>query len=298
METATTSNHQNLWITLLRPHQWLKNLLVFAAILFSKHYSIWSDWLATILVFVAFCFASSGIYLVNDWIDRQSDQKHPTKRFRPLASGKISVKKALIVAILLLSASIFLVSLVNLQSLWILSGYILLMILYSLVLKKVLLLDMIILAFGILMRAMIGAVAISVTISHWLIICLFFLAMMLASAKRRSEIKLLQSEVFEPRTSLLSSPPIAIWDIWCIGFGLVTMMAYALYTVDSQTVEKIGSTAMIATIPIVVLGILRFQYLVFVQNAGDDTAKTILKDPLLLVTIMVWLAVSYAVISR
>ncbi|MCX7835860.1 MAG: UbiA prenyltransferase family protein [bacterium] len=288
---------KNAWIVLLRPHQWFKNLLVFAALLFSQHYVYPSDWLATLLTFIAFCLASSSIYIFNDWVDRTSDQQHPTKKHRPLASGVIPVIQAVFLAILLMLISLGLGFFVNLKVVLVLLGYIGLMIFYTLFFKHVLLLDLIVLSVGIILRAMIGAIAISVTISHWLLVCMFFLAMMLVCAKRRSEIQLLNNIPFEPRTSLLATPAMTIWDMWGIGFGIITMLAYALYTVDSQTIEKVGSIGMIYTLPMVILGILRFQYLVFTQNEGEDTAKTILKDPFLMLVIAIWLLISYLVIA-
>lgn len=286
------------FLELIRPQQWIKNLLIFAAILFAHRYSEPQDWFHTMVVFIAFSLSASGIYIINDYFDRESDKKHPVKRNRPFASDRISPAFALPFAIVLFIVGIGLSSQVNPLTTLLIAGYILMMILYSAFLKHVLVLDMLILSVGIVLRAVIGAVAISVEISHWLLICVFFAGLMLASAKRRYEVKLSLQESFEPRASLQNAPSLANFDGWCIGFGIVTMVTYALYSVDIETIEKIGSIAMLYTLPFVVFGILRFQMLIFTRDNGDDAIRTISRDATLLVDILLWLIVSYWIISK
>jgi 4-hydroxybenzoate polyprenyltransferase len=280
----------------LRPVQWLKNGFVLAPIVFSGLVNDPDAWLRTILAVVAFCAASSAVYLVNDVIDREADRQHPIKRNRPIASGEVSVMAALAIALLLVAAAIAV-------SVWlggwfpsVLVAYVVLVLLYSAVLKQAVFLDVLVVAAGFVLRVVGGAVAIEVPVSRWILVVAYLLALYLALGKRRSELVLLGVEAGNHRAVLGHYTLPMVDQAISVVLG-ATVLAYALYTVAPDTVAKVGSEGLLATVPIVLYGLFRYLYLLHRHELGGSPTRALLTDRPLLVCVVIWLAVAAVVIN-
>lgn len=278
-------------IRLVRPKQWTKNTLVFAALIFSQHYTNPTDLLRSLVAFVVFSAVASGIYVINDLLDVEADRRHPVKKNRPIASGSVSPPFAIVFATILLAAGLSVGWLLGLSAFLTLALYAVVMVLYSLRLKHILLLDVFIIAGGLTARAVLGAEVLSVAISQWLLVCTFFIALMLALVKRRQELARIGEEREKGRKSLLTAPDIRIWDLWIAMVAGVTILAYTLYTMDPVTITKIGSDKLIFTVPFVAFAIFRYQIAVYADDKGEDPTDTLLNDPWIIATVLAWLAV-------
>jgi 4-hydroxybenzoate polyprenyltransferase len=280
----------------MRPEQWLKNGFVLAPIVFSGLVGDTDAWVRTILAVVAFCAASSAVYLINDVFDREADRQHPVKQNRPIASGEVSVATALVIAVVLVAAAIAI-------SMWlggwfpaVLIAYVLLVLLYSAVLKRAVFLDVLVVAAGFVLRVVGGAVAIDVPVSRWILVVTYLLALYLALGKRRSELVLLGVEAGNHRVVLGHYTLPMVDQAISVVLG-ATVLAYALYTVAPDTVAKVGSEGLLATVPIVLYGLFRYLYLLHRHELGGSPTKALLTDRPLLVCVVVWLAVAAAVIN-
>jgi len=285
-------------IRLLRPQQWSKNSLVFAALIFSQHYTNPDDWLKTLLAFASFCLAASGVYIINDIFDAEEDRQHPSKRKRPIAAGEVGIGSAVVVAMLFLLGGLALGWLLNTRVFAVLLGYEIVMLLYSFALKRVLILDVFIIAAGLTMRAVIGAEAIDVALSHWLIVCAFFISLTLALVKRRQELYRLGENREQGRKSLVKAPPVEVWDQWVTMVAGITILAYTLYTVDPLTVSKVGSVNLLFSMPFVAFAIFRYLAIIHLENRGEDPTEILLTDRAILLTVLGWLMVVIVVLSH
>jgi len=273
---------------LLRPRQWTKNVLVFAAIFFSYHFREMDAWISTVQMFIVFSLVASGIYIINDLCDVKKDRLHPEKKNRPIASGEVKPRTALVLAIILLAVGIGWAWTFNSWAFTIIAGYSLLMIFYSLKLKQILLLDVFIIAGGFTARALAGAAVIEVEISKWLMICAFFIGLTLALIKRRQELARLGDDTENGRLSLQKAPPLRVWDLWISMVSAITIICYTLYTFDPITVGKIGSQKLLFTTPFVVFALLRYQVSVYTEGKGEDPTETVLTDPWVQVAVLGW----------
>ena len=285
----------------MRPGQWVKNALVAAPLFFA-----WGDpgqglgskaalaaaAAKAVAATLAFCAVSSGIYLFNDIRDRREDARHPVKRFRPIASGALSVGSAAALAALLLAAGIGVAFAASTAFGVVAAAYAAMQVLYTLVLKRVVLLDVIVIAIGFVMRAVGGALAIGVAISPWLVLCTFFLSLFLALCKRRQE-KITRDENEQRRS--LKSYSVALLDILIAISSTLAIASYALYAVSAETVAKFGTHRLAYTVPFVVFGVFRYVHLVFVESRGERPERTLLTDGAILATVFLYL-VAFAVI--
>lgn len=285
----------------MRPGQWVKNALVAAPLFFA-----WGDpgqglgskaalaaaAAKAVAATLAFCTVSSGIYLFNDIRDRREDARHPVKRFRPIASGALSVGSAAALAALLLAAGIGVAFAASTAFGVVAAAYAAMQVLYTLVLKRVVLLDVIVIAIGFVMRAVGGALAIGVAISPWLVLCTFFLSLFLALCKRRQE-KITRDESEQRRS--LKSYSVALLDILIAISSTLSIASYALYAVSAETVAKFGTHRLAYTVPFVVFGVFRYVHLVFVESRGERPERTLLTDGAILATVFLYL-VAFAVI--
>ncbi|HIG87274.1 MAG TPA: decaprenyl-phosphate phosphoribosyltransferase [Planctomycetes bacterium] len=270
-------------IATLRPHQWVKNVFVGAALLFTlgelggDPLSHTAEITRVALAVAAFCLASSSIYIINDVLDAESDRKHPEKCKRPIASGALSVSKALVLSLICIGSSAWLASQAGTEEgsvLFVVLGYALLNLLYSLRLKHIVLVDVFCIAAGFLLRVVAGAYAVGRPISEWLVICTFFLALFLALCKRHAELELLGDDSSSHRRNLRE---------YSIGFlnqstailAACSVLTYAMYTMDAGTVERLGS-GLIYTVPFVVFGIFRYLLLVQTRGGGGSPSKVLL----------------------
>ncbi len=260
-----------LWLNLIlaaRPHQAIKNLLLFFPLVFSHSLlqtgSVWIEFQA----FCAFCLISSGIYLWNDLCDMEADRQHPTKRFRPLASGAISKAMAIGWMVLLLTSGVLAGMGVNPAFELVLGVYLALNIGYSLGLKNVVILDAMIVAFGFVLRAVAGSVAIGVAATHWLVLCTFMAALMLSFGKRYNELAILKDSELSHRQTLSQYSSQLLETLVCL-CATASVISYALYTTAGDTVARFGSRNMLLTMPFVLFGVFRYLHLMYRKEAGD-----------------------------
>lgn len=276
-------------IRLLRPQQWLKNLFVFVGLLFGH---AWRDpqLLAQALAaFAAFCLLSSAVYVLNDLADRERDRQHPRKRLRPLASGAVPVSSAITLAVVCLVAGGALAVLHAGSASWIYLVYVLMNLAYSGGLKHVVILDVFLIAAGFMLRILAGTLGIGIAPSHWLLLCGLMLTLFLGFAKRRAELNvLLDASAGHRRVLEHYTEPMLDQFIGIAAAG--TVISYALYTVSAETVALHGTQALIATVPFVLYGVLRYLWRLHRHGGGGDPAQELLADPHLLAACLGWLA--------
>ncbi len=283
------------YIELMRPQQWTKNLLVFAALLFAAQAHVASQRLLALRMFAAFCLVSSAFYVFNDIRDRKFDQAHPRKRNRPIASGRVKPSSAAIVAVVLLAGGTMLTWGISTGALLCLLGYAILQTAYNLVLKQQVILDVMAISAGFVLRAVAGAFAISVVISQWLLICTILLSLFLALSKRRSEI--LNSENAQSHRMVLGEYTLPLLDQLIAIVTAGTLLSYILYTYSEQTMLKFPSHLMPLTLPFVLYGIFRYLYLIYRRAEGGEPELLMVKDLPLLIDIVLWAAAVAAIAS-
>jgi 4-hydroxybenzoate polyprenyltransferase len=272
----------------IRPQQWLKNFFIFAPLIFSENIFNRSMLLQTLLAFAVFCLLSGALYILNDLKDLEEDRHHPIKSKRPLAAGELKKRQAIAAFVILSFISLLLASWVNEEFLWVCLVYFFLQVAYSFALKHVVILDVFIVASGFFLRVIAGAVAIKVQISPWLLICTTLLALFLALSKRRHEIILLDEEAMNHRPILKEYSPYLLDQMISV-VTASTVIAYCLYTISGETVEKFGTNKLILTVPFVLYGIFRYLYLIHQKTEGGTPETLILKDHPLLLDIFLWI---------
>lgn len=271
----------------LRPKQWTKNLLVFAGLLFSMNLFHTQSVVKALAAFVLFCILSGTVYVINDLLDLEQDKAHPVKCKRPLASGRLSKKVAVIAVIVLAVGGLVLSFMLNLSFGIVALSYFLLMLGYTLALKHMVILDVIVIAMGFVLRAVAGAMVIHVTISSWLLVCTIFLALFLGLSKRRHEMVLLGDEAKNHRKILGEYSPYLLDQMVAV-VTASTVMAYALYTTAPETVEKFQTRNLIFTLPFVLYGIFRYLYLVHQKKMGGSPEMVLLKDKPMITNILLY----------
>jgi 4-hydroxybenzoate polyprenyltransferase len=291
---ATERSTAALLLASLRPDQWVKNLFVFAGLLFGGRLLEENAIRRSGATFAIFCAISGAVYLFNDLADRQTDQRHPLKRMRPIASGQLGVRTALVAGLILGAGGIAAAALLD-PLLGVVAGaYVVLLVLYSAALKHLVILDVLTISAGFVLRAVAGAVAVSVPISHWLLICTTLLALFLAFSKRRHELVLLGEGAIGHRRILEEYSPYLLDQMIAV-VTASTLIAYTLYTVSPETAERLGTDRLGLTIPFVLYGIFRYLYLVHRKRGGGSPAAMLLNDGPLLTCVALW-TVSVALI--
>ncbi|MFW5697767.1 MAG: decaprenyl-phosphate phosphoribosyltransferase [Fimbriimonadaceae bacterium] len=279
-------------IRLLRPKQWTKNLLVFAALIFAHRYVEWQAVGEALIAFAALCLLSSATYAANDALDIKRDRVHPTKRTRPLAAGELTVQAgwgaAFACAVAGLGLSLFL----NLWFVALAGLYLLMQIAYNLKVKQVAVLDISFLSLGYILRAVMGAVAIEATISGWLLFCTGTLALLLAAGKRRHEFLLLGTEA-ATRPSLRGYNQTTL-DAFVVVSAALAILSYGVYAIESST--AIEYPALVLTVPFVAFGVMRYLHLSFGKNEGGEP-ETVVFDPQILLSIVGFLAFAFAALG-
>ncbi len=270
-----------------RPYHWIKNLFVFAALIFARKYSQPDDIRHTLLAFMVFCLGASAVYFFNDLADRENDKLHPTKKDRPIPSGQLPVSIAWIIALVMLIVAVAVAIKLGVYFVSLLGVYIILNFAYSLGLKNIVILDVMSLAFGFVIRAAAGAAAINVPISSWLLICTILLALFLGFAKRRQELVALGNDAVSHRRSLAHYSPYFLDQM----IGVVTastVIAYTFYTLSPEIKEKFGTGDLVFTVPFVLYGIFRYLYLVHQKDEGGNPTKLLFTDIPLLICVGLW----------
>lgn len=268
-----------------RPQQWLKNVLVFAGVVFSQQLQDTGAVQAAALTFCLFVLASGGIYLINDVLDLAADRAHPTKHKRPLAAGTLPVRVALVAAVVLLAGALSGAFLMQLALGVIVAVYAGVNIAYSAWLKHVPLLDVLLIASGFLLRAAAGAVAVLAPISPWLYICTLLLALFIVLGKRRGELSLLGESAATHRRTLGRYSMNAL-DRWLTALAATTVGAYVLYTLNAPA--AFGNPKLLATAPFVALGMFRYLRLVRTSAGAESPEALLFRDPWLLASVALW----------
>jgi 4-hydroxybenzoate polyprenyltransferase len=280
----------------LRPRQWVKNLLVFAGVVFGQQ--LFTPALgAAAVAFVVFCGLSGAIYLLNDVADRERDRLHPDKRRRPVAAGRLPVRSALAAAALLVVAGLAVAVWLSRPFALAAVAYVVLLSAYSGGLKHVVIVDVLVVALGFVLRAAAGALVIGVAISPWLLICTVLLALFLALGKRRHEVLTLDAAAARHRP-ILAEYSAGLLDQMIAVVTASTVTAYALYTLSPETIAKFHTTLLPATLPFVLYGIFRYLYLLYRQQLGGNPSDMIVRDRPLLLNTLLWLIVVLLVIYR
>jgi len=281
----------------MRPRQWSKNVFVFAGIVFAGRLFDRAAELRVLACFAVFCAASSAVYLVNDVADRESDAHHPLKRQRPIASGRLRPGIAAVAGLVLAAASLAGAAWLNPATLLIVAAYLASTFAYSFGLKRLFLIDVMIVAGGFVLRAVAGAACIDAEISPWLLVCSFLLALYLALGKRRSELVLL-GEGAEAHRVALGRYSLPLVDSWLTALAGAAIVSYAIYTQSERTVERFGTTDLLYTIPFVIYALFRYQHHVVRQDAGGDPGSLLLQDRALWLAVLGWTITAAVVIYR
>ncbi len=271
----------------LRPSQWTKNLIIFLPLLLAQRLLDGQAVLYAIAAFVIFCGLSGVVYLINDVADREADRRHPVKQHRPIASGALTVAAAIgwtvVIATAALGAAFWLRPLFGVVA----TSYVVLLALYSGLLKHIVILDVLTIAIGFVLRAAAGAVAVDVPISHWLYVLTILLALFLALSKRRHELVLLADGATSHRRILEEYSPYLLDQMIAV-VSASTILGYAFYTVSPETVQRLGTDKLILTLPFPLYGIFRYLYLVHLKEGGGNPSDMLLTDRPLLLCVGVW----------
>ena len=271
----------------MRPTQWTKNLFIFAALIFAQKFFDFFLLLKTVAAFLLFCMLSGSLYILNDLLDLEEDKLHPKKSKRPIASGLISKNQAISLFIVLSITGFFLAFWLNKYFFIAALIYFVLQSAYSIKLKHVVIVDVFIVTAGFVIRVVAGGLVIDVPISSWLLICTMLLALFLAMSKRRHEIVLLENMASDHRPILKEYSPYLLDQMIAV-VTASTLIAYCLYTISAETVEKFGTKNLVFTTPFVLYGIFRYLYLIHQKGKGGSPEFLIIKDKPLLINILLW----------
>lgn len=314
MANLSTQERQNSKISLIvaaikaaRPVHWVKNFSVFAAIFLTGYLFDRGPLIKTIWAFVAFCLVSSACYIINDIFDRKADRLHPIKKFRSIASGALPTSLAVMEALSLIFLSLITVFVGDLDSIFltIILIYLVLQVFYSLCLKNIAILDIIIIAIGFILRVYAGAFVINAHLSVWFLLCVISVALFLASGKRRAELNVIQNTEGLTRKSLGSYHK-DLLNSYVTMFGNASWMSWSLFTffesprtstpfwlvlAELSKTTAIGKLLMM-TIPITIFGIMRYESLIF-QGKSESPEKLLLTDKALIIAVMLWVIFVY-----
>lgn len=294
-------------IKVARPVHWIKNLSIFAAILLTGAFFEKTEFAKVVWGFIAFCLASSATYVFNDIVDSANDRLHPTKKFRPIASGSFPMYLAVVEVIGLVLLTFLVLSLSPLNSLFtsLIIFYLILQAFYSLKLKNIAILDILIIATGFILRVYAGAFAIDAHLSVWFLLCVISVALFLASGKRRAELNLVQNEDGLTRKSLKTYKT-ELLNSFVTMFGNASWMSWALFTFfesprailpvwlalaelsKTTTVDKL----LMLTIPVTIFGIMRYEFLIF-EGKSETPEKLLLTDRPLIIAVGLWMLLVY-----
>ncbi|MDK0616302.1 decaprenyl-phosphate phosphoribosyltransferase [Clostridium perfringens] len=300
MEFKEQNNYENMnikqksfWINLfklMRPKQWIKNFFVFGALIFSYSFLDLNKDIYAILAFILFSLVSSSVYIMNDILDVEKDRIHPKKKFRPIASGAISIKKAQLAFFILLAFSMIFAFLINRSLFFILTIYFINNIIYSFKMKNIVILDVISIAFGFILRVIAGGVVIGVSLSGWILLCTFFISLFLGFEKRRNEIIKLEGKANEHRKILEDYSDELLKQFSDITLTC-TIVAYAIYTFVAY-----NTSYMMITNIFVIYGLFRYKYLSMKKGEGGSPTETILADRGIIIDVLLWGIISIIIL--
>lgn len=297
LEALRSHSTPRLLLSSMRPHQWVKNLFVLAPLLFGKRLSDPYAVGQALLAFACFCLMSSSLYLFNDVTDAPDDRVHPEKRLRPVPSGALPIWLALTSSGVLAFIAFWIAAKLDLRFVLLAGVYSMSMLGYCLALKRAIILDTMMIAFGFVLRVLGGAIAVQVRPTHWLIACAFLLALFLAFAKRRQELLALSGSAAQHRHVLGKYTTGYLDQVNNILVG-ATIVCYALYTVAPETIARFGTTTLIYGTVFVIYGLLRYLFLLQNPRDGGDPARLLLRDKPILVAILGWVVFNVLVVYR
>ncbi len=275
------------YVKLVRPKQWVKNLFVFAPLIFAKElFNVTAD-LSSIRAFVAFCLTASAVYIVNDILDVEEDRAHPEKKHRPIAKGTVSYFEAYILLGILLGLAGITAYAMDYRFVIILCGYFLMNLAYSFKLKDVVLLDVFVIASGFMMRVVGGAYALNVEVSTWLVLCTLFVSLFLGFAKRRSELVHVPASGVAGR-KVLRRYSVTFLDQMLTITAAGTLISYALYTVAPRTLRVFGTDKLIYTTVFVIYGVFRYIFLIHTTSETERPTDVVTSDGPILTTALLW----------
>ncbi len=273
---------------LLRPKQWTKNLFIFLPLFFSLQFHQLHLLAKAGLAFVFFCLLASAVYIFNDYHDREEDRRHPRKRARPLAAGRVTPGSAAVGGVLLAAGGLLGAAYIGLPMLGMSLLYLALNIAYTLKLKHVALLDVFVIAIGFVIRIIVGGVATGGRIYPWIIVMTFLLALFLAMGKRRDDVRLSLSSG-EPSRRSVGGYTVDFIDGSMVALAAVTIVSYIMYTMSPEIAAKFGTGHLYLTTVFVILGILRYLQLIVVEQQSADPVEILWKDPFLQVSLIGWI---------
>ena len=279
----------------LRPKQWIKNLFIFPPLIFGKKLLVFPANLKTVIAFCLFSLAAGVAYVINDIIDIEKDRFIPTKRLRPIASGKISIRQAAITAFILGALSIVLSFMLDISFGCVIIVYLLFNFLYSKVLKNIVIIDVFCIGGFFLLRIISGGITAEVVLSYWIIILTVLLALFLGFNKRRQELGLLKRKAIRHRQAL-KGYTIRFIDRITVVITLLIAISYMLYVVDARTVREFGTKNLIFSIPFAYYGIFRYLYLIHTVKRDGDPTRILLSDKMMQWDLGLWIVVCMGVI--
>lgn len=277
------------YLKLMRVHHWVKNLFIFMPLFFSFQFKDISLLIANILSFIGFSFLASAIYIINDWCDHEDDKLHPEKRHRPIASGAVTSKEAfvLLVILLILCIVVYAGVLKNMNALYLVMGYFILNILYSIKLKRIPIIDISIVAIGFVIRVFIGGIVIDTPLSQWLIIMTFLLALLLALGKRRDDVIIYEKTGNKTRKSI-DGYNLSFTNAGITIITAVILIAYIMYTMSDEIIMRNGDNLYLTSV-FVIIGLLRYLLIIFVEEKSGSPTMILFKDHFLHIIILMWL---------
>jgi decaprenyl-phosphate phosphoribosyltransferase len=277
------------YIKLLRPKDWAKNLFLFLPLFFGREISNTGKLITVSYGFIAFCCIASSIYIINDYLDREDDRKHPVKRFRPIASGAVSPTMALVICGILIFAGFSLATILRDKFLLVIGIYFCINLAYSLGLKAIPILDIMILATGFVLRIKGGSVLSFVPLSEWIVIMVFLLAVFMAIGKRRDDVLLKISSGTDMRKSI-KGYNLELLNVLLALVCAVIIVAYFMYTMSDVTVRNMGTNRLYYTCIFVLAGIMRYLQIIYVSTDSGSPTKILYKDRFIQITLLLWIA--------
>ncbi len=265
----------------------MKNLFVFAPLIFSLEFDKIAHVENSLAAFLLFSIAASSVYILNDIKDIDEDRQHPVKKERPIASGAVSIKSGVVLSLSLMFTGLIFSFLLNITFMFIILAYLVLNILYSLGLKHIPILDIFIISIGFVLRIFGGAVVISVRVTMWIILITFLLSLFIALAKRRDDILL-------SGTGLSTRKNIDGYNLPFVNGAMLVMasiviVSYILYTISEDVINKFNAEHLYLTVLFVILGIFRYMQITFVENRSGNPTMILLTDKFLQISIILWL---------
>lgn len=276
-------------IILARPHQYIKNTFIFLPIFFGLQITNTQFLLDALVAFIAFSLTASSLYILNDFHDREEDRKHPLKKSRPLASGAVTGKSALTFMAILFISGMALMASLSLHALAILACYLVMIIAYSYHFKHIAIIDVAIIAIGFVLRLFIGSAVTGIELSMWIVVMTFLLALFLALAKRRDDV-LIFLDTGEKMRKNVDGYNLPFLDGVMTIMAAVVIVAYILYTTSAEVTQRIGSEYLYVTSLFVVLGIMRYMQIAFVEKNSGSPTKIILQDRFTQLAVLGWVA--------